>query len=94
MDPFNPNQNNQKVIMANPNQPVIDIPNQLPNYLEDDKTSWTEKLMGKAVGTLTKFVSFILLCVGITTMVILLRPFIKFILELSDWLYNQAEYLF
>jgi hypothetical protein len=94
MDPFNPNQNNQRIIMTQPDRQTIEIPNQLQGYLEEDKPSSTERFMGKAVGTLTKFVSFILLGVGITSMIILLRPFIKLVIEFSDWAYNCIDKLF
>ncbi len=96
MDPFNQmnQQNNPRVIVSKPNPSFIDLSTHSPGYLDDEKPSWTEKVLGKAVGTLTKLITFIVLGVGITALIILLRPFMKLIIEFSNWAYNSIDKFF
>ena len=81
---FSP-QDNASIINLRPQKPWID---------DNERLSFTERFFGNTVGTFKKIVSLIMVLMAIAVLLILSRPFFKFILEISDWAYDLADKIY
>ena len=59
-----------------------------------DQPSRVERVISKASGSVRQVIRLFFLIIGLITFWALLRPYLRFVGELSDWLYRQIGYLF
>lgn len=75
------------------NNDFIDVSKYLGNTVGED-TSFPEKFLDKSIGTFQRIFNFIIIIVGILTLLIFLTPFFRFVTELSSWTDNQVWRIF
>jgi len=79
----------------NPHDPIIINQGAPWARIDTDwRPSWPERQVGKGAGVLQKFSMLVLSGAGLALAVALFVPFIRFVYELSSWLYDQVGRLF
>ncbi len=75
------------------NQDSFDI-SQFLGELPGEDTSAPERFLDKTIGTFQRIVTFIIIGVGIISLLILLPPFLRFVWELSESAWDLVGDLF
>ena len=79
----------------NQNEPIIMNPgSQWGDFYPVGKPSWLERLVGKGTGVIKTASMLILAAAGLAVAIALFIPFLKFLSELSSWLYDLVDEIF
>ena len=91
MNPFDQfNQSGPKGNLPPSNKPGLNLPDYLPGFLDDERPSLAEKIVGKALGTLKGIFFLILVAMAIIAIVVFFPAYFKWISDFSDWVYRMS----